>query len=132
MRILVDTHAFLWARMDPKKLSGKVRVEPALPGNEVFVSVMTFWEISLKCSLGKLELRGITPLELPGVAEVAGFQICPLDPSAAASYFQLPRFGHKDPFDRMLIWQAIQSSATLVSKDSEMMLYAGSGLKVLW
>jgi PIN domain nuclease of toxin-antitoxin system len=132
MKLLLDTHAFLWAVMAPEKLGRKARTAMESPGNEIFVSAITFWELSLKYSLGKLQLEGIAPDELPSAAEDAGFSLCTIEPQIAASFHQIPRIGHKDPFDRMLIWQAIQSDFTLLSKDSAMKHYTELGLKVLW
>jgi len=132
MKLLLDTHAFLWALMAPEKLGRNARSAMESPGNEIFVSAISFWEISLKYSLGKLLLEGITPDELPSVAEEAGFSFCTMEPRIAASFHQLPRIGHKDPFDRMLIWQAFQADFTLLSKDSAVEHYTELGLKILW
>ena len=132
VKLLLDSHAFLWAIMAPEKLGKKARAALSDPGNEAHVSAVTFWELSLKHSLGKLVLEGVTPEELPSVAEEAGFTLLPLDPSQAAEYHRLPKLGHKDPFDRMLVWQAIRSEATLLSKDPEIKAYAEHGLKLIW
>jgi PIN domain nuclease of toxin-antitoxin system len=132
VKLLLDSHAFLWAVIAPEKLSKKARSALSTPGNEAFVSAITFWELSLKHSLGKLILKGISPEELPKVAEEAGFTLLPLDPHHAAEYHRLPKLGHKDPFDRMLVWQAIRSDATILSKDPEIKGYSDHGLKLLW
>lgn len=132
MKLLLDSHAFLWAVMAPEKLGKKAHAALSTPVNEVFVSAVTFWELSLKHSLGKLILEGISPEELPGVAEEAGFSPLTLDPKHAAEYHRLPKLGHKDPFDRMLVWQAIQSGSTLLSKDPDIKPYTKHGLKLLW
>jgi PIN domain nuclease of toxin-antitoxin system len=118
--------------MAPEKLGKKAHSALTTPGNEIFVSAVTFWELSLKHSLGKLILKGVSPEELPEVAEEAGFTLLTLDPKHAAEYHQLPKLGHKDPFDRMLVWQAIQSGATLLSKDPEIKAYTKHGLKLMW
>jgi PIN domain nuclease of toxin-antitoxin system len=132
MKLLLDSHAFLWAVMDPDKLGKKAQAALSEPGNEAFVSAVTFWELSLKHSLGKLLLEGISPEELPGVAEEAGFTLLSLDPRHAAEYHGLPKLGHKDPFDRMLVWQAISSGSPLLSKDPDIRAYTKHGLKLLW
>jgi len=132
MKLLLDSHAFLWAVMAPEKLGKKVQAALSDPGNEAFVSAVTFWELSLKHSLGKLLLEGISPEELPEVAEEAGFTLFPLDPKHASEYHGLPKLGHKDPFDRMLVWQAIRSGATLLSKDPDIKAYTKHGLKLMW
>ena len=118
--------------MAPEKLGRKARAALSTPGNEIFVSAVTFWELSLKQSLGKLILEGISSEELPEAAEEAGFILLPLDPRHAAEYHRLPKLGHKDPFDRMLVWQAIRTGATLLSKDPEIKAYSDHGLKLMW
>lgn len=132
MKHLLDSHAFLWALMTPEKLGKKAHASLTTPGNEVFVSAVTFWELSLKHSLGKLILEGVSPNELPEAAEEAGFTLLPLDPKHASEYHRLPKHGPKDPFERMLVWQAIQSGSTLLSRDPEIKAYTKHGLKLLW
>lgn len=132
MKILVDSHAFLWAVMAPDKLGAKARSELTSGRNEVFLSAISLWEISLKYSLGKLDLKGVFPADLPDAAGNAGFETLPLDPQLAASFHELPKLAHKDPFDRMLIWQCIRGGFTLVSKDKELASYKPLGLELLW
>jgi PIN domain nuclease of toxin-antitoxin system len=132
MKLLLDTHSFLWALFAPDKLSKKARSAILSPENDVFVSVVTFWEISLKYALGKIEIKGLLPQDLPGAAREAFFEILRLEPEDAASFHTLPRHAHKDPFDRLIIWQAIQRSCFLVSADRLFILYRDSGLKLLW
>ena len=132
MSYLLDTHTMLWALMDTGKLSGKVK--QVLEDNRlsVFVSSISFWEISLKSSLGKLDLDGISPEQLPEYCTRVGFELLPLSPALCASYHLLTAQHHRDSFDRMLIWQAIQSGCILISKDHNFQAYGDSGLKVLW
>jgi PIN domain nuclease of toxin-antitoxin system len=132
MKLLLDSHAFLWAVMDPEKLSKKVRTAVSSPANEVSVSAVTFWELSLKHSLGKLILEGVSPEELFVVAQEAGFNFLSLDPKQASEYHRLPKLAHKDPFDRMLVWQAIASGSTMISKDPSMRAYTNQGLRLMW
>jgi PIN domain nuclease of toxin-antitoxin system len=113
MNCLLDTHTFLWAAMYPEKLSCHARATILDAANDIHVSVMTFWEVSLKFALGKIELQGTTPEELPDAAIQMGFTLLTLAPQDAATFHQLPRFQHKDPFDRMLIAQADRSRATI-------------------
>ena len=101
------------------------------PGNRIFVSAITFWEIALKFSLKKLELKGITPGDLPEFANKMNYEFISLSAGDAASFYHLPRISHKDPFDRMLIWQAIRGKMVLVSKDSKISAYEDYGLKIL-
>ena len=130
MKLLLDSHAFLWAVMAPEKLGKKARAALNDHGNEAHVSAVTFWELSLKHSLGKLILEGISPEKLPDIAEEAGFTLLPLEPSHAAEYHQLPKLGHKDPFDRLLLAQALSEGITLVTSDAQLARYPGPVRKV--
>lgn len=132
MRLLLDTHTFLWAAFSPRKLSARARSALVDQDNEVAVSSLSFWEISLKFSLGRIALEGCTPEELPTVAVQMQFEILQADVNDMASFDALPRTAHKDPFDRMIIWQAIRLGRTLVSKDGQFVAYQDHGLKVLW
>ena len=132
MNYLLDSHTFLWALFTPEKLSNSAAQKIKSPENDAAVSVITFWETSLKYALGKLELKGIGPEELPGAALEMGLSILGVSPSDAASFHKLPRFAHKDPFDRFLIWQAIQQKMILISKDPEFKNYRKFGLKTHW
>ena len=113
-------------------LSRVVKKKIKSPDNNVAVSVVTFWEISLKYALGKLELTGIEPGELPDFANKMNLDILPLTADEASGFHHLPRLSHKDPFDRMLIWQAVQRGMTLISKDRDFSAYRKFGLKTIW
>lgn len=132
MNCLLDTHTFMWSMTDQKKLSPKVIQTLENTRNTVLVSAISFWEIALKYSIGKLELQGIFPHEFPQFALQAGFGLLPLMPQEAASNHQLKGTWHRDPFDRMLIRQAIQQNMTLISKDEQIRKYRAEGLKTLW
>ncbi|MBW1800558.1 MAG: type II toxin-antitoxin system VapC family toxin [Deltaproteobacteria bacterium] len=132
MRCLLDTHSLLWSLFRPEKLSVWAKKEIQNRENDIAVSVVSFWEISLKYALGKLELPNTDPEELPGVTDEMGVNIIPLSPNEAASFYNLPRLAHKDPFDRLIIWQAIQQKMTLISKDREFRVYGKYGLKTRW
>ncbi|CAB1063184.1 hypothetical protein D1BOALGB6SA_7967 [Olavius sp. associated proteobacterium Delta 1] len=131
MKYLIDTHIFLWSLFSPEKISKHVTTVIKESGNRIFVSTITFWEISLKFSLNKLALEGITSDELPEFANKMNFELLSLRAEDAASFYHLPRITHKDPFDRMLIWQAIREKMVLISKDSKIAAYQGFGLKIL-
>lgn len=132
MNCLLDTHALLWTLFDPKRLGENAAIQIRDPDNSIFVSVVTFWEISLKYATGKLELGNVTPDEFPKLSRQSGFDILPLADTDAATFHRLPRMEHKDPFDRLIIWQAISRKLTLVSQDSAFRTYRAQGLKVLW
>jgi PIN domain nuclease of toxin-antitoxin system len=132
MIYLLDTHALLWCIVDSKKLSSVARKIIEDQENTILVSAISFWEISLKYTLGKLDLLGISPNELPKLASDMGFELINLSPDEAASYNQLSENWHKDPFDKMLIWQAIKLDVSLISKDENVTKYTSMGLKVIW
>jgi len=129
---LLDTHSFIWSAFSPKRLSKTARTAITDTSNDIIVSAVTFWEISLKCALGKLELTGTTPEELPDIAESMGFEMLPLTVTEASSFHRLPHEAHRDPFDRMLVWQAISLQASLITKDPDLATYANDGLIICW
>jgi PIN domain nuclease of toxin-antitoxin system len=132
MTCLLDTHTFLWAAMAPEKLSSKMQVLVSDTRNEIYVSTVSFWEISLKFSLGKLELVGCSPEALVGIAGTMGLAISAPTVEESASFHRLPKLAHKDPFDRMLIWQCLQRRWTLVTRDRGLDQYLALGLRTAW
>ena len=131
MKYLLDTHTLLWAIFEPEKLIESTRQVIIDSKNEVFVSVISFWEISLKFAIGKLELVNALPEELPEIVENMGFDILQITANEVASSHNLPKLGHKYPFDRMIIWQAIQNKMKLISKDREFKQYKQFGLNIM-
>lgn len=132
MNLLLDTHVFLWSLMETSRLSSGAVRAMLNPENQVSVSAVTFWEIALKESLGKLELSGLTPAELPEIAALKmGFNLLALDAETAAGSGKLPRL-HADPFDRLLIYQAVAGGFNLVSADTCFSAYQTHGLTLLW
>jgi PIN domain nuclease of toxin-antitoxin system len=131
MKYLIDTHIFLWSLFSPSKISKHAAQTIQKPENSIFVSTVSFWEISLKYALNKLELKGVTPDELPGFANQMNFETLNLIADDAASFYHLPRTPHGDPFDRMIIWQAIRKKMILISKDSKILAYQKFGLNLL-
>jgi len=118
---------------EPRKLSPQARKALLTPAYSVHVSVVSFWEISLKFGLGKLGLKGVTPEDYPALAVQAGWLIHPLNADLAASAGRLPRLPeHRDPFDRLLIWTAIQEGFFLVSCDGALSQYSAHGVSVIW
>jgi PIN domain nuclease of toxin-antitoxin system len=133
MKLLLDTCSMLWALQDTARLSAPARRALKQPDNSVSVSVVSFWEISLKFALGKLTLHGGDPEDIPRFVAEAGWQITPLSARLAASAGRLPRpTDHRDPFDRLLIWTALNEGFTLVSGDTAFPAYAPQGLKLCW
>jgi PIN domain nuclease of toxin-antitoxin system len=132
MKYLLDTHVFLWAIGQSKDLPEIVIKELKNPNNEVYVSAITFWEISIKIRIKKLDLGGIQIEDLIPFAEKMDFQVIDLTPEEANTYVNLAENTHNDPFDRMLIWQCIRRNMTIVSKDIEFEKFKDYGLKILW
>ena len=118
MKYLLDTHTLLWVLFEDEKLSEKARTAIRNPDNEIYVSTITYWEISLKYSISKIELEGITPEELPENAREIDIKTLELSEDEASTFYKLPRIKHKDPFDRLIIWQAIKRNITLISNSS--------------
>jgi PIN domain nuclease of toxin-antitoxin system len=132
MKLLLDTHAFIWAVSEPGKLSRKAAAAIIDGENELFVSAVSFWEIAIKIRLGKLQPVGIDHRTLVDAAKSTGIGAIPLDAGEAESSHQLTEDSHFDPFDRMLVWQAITRKLTLVSADSILKRFDADGLKLLW
>lgn len=132
MKYLLDTHVFLWAASHPKLLPATVAATVTDLNNDVFVGSVTFWEIAIKVRAGKLDIGKNKPGDLPWRAVDMGFILTGLSPEEAATMGQLAEDTHFDPFDRILIWQAIQRDLTLVSRDPEFAKFKKDGLKLLW
>jgi len=132
MILLLDTHILLWAIGKTGELSEKVKYEIRNPDNTILVSAVSLWEIALKHSLGKLSVN-FDIQEIPGYCEKMQFELIPLDPVEALKSIQLPeKTKHKDPFDRMLIYQCIANGYTLVSRDKGIGQYSKDGLSLIW
>ena len=129
---LLDTHTFLWSVFESNRLSSQVYSILSNYDNIIYISSVTFWEISLKFALGKLELEPYAPEELITAANKLGFKTLCLEVEEAINFYHLPKIEHKDPFDRMLIWQAISKDLVLLSKDKQFGQYKEYGLKTLW
>jgi PIN domain nuclease of toxin-antitoxin system len=113
MKLLLDTHIFLWALSEPNRLSQKQVIAMEDPTNTVYVSSISITEIAIKASLGKLELV-FDPLD---AAERSGFEMLDFSAKDALILKDLP-FHHRDPFDRMLITQAISRKLMIATQDS--------------
>lgn len=131
-KYLLDTHTLLWTLFEPGKLSKRVRVLLEDPSQEAFISAISFWEISLKFGLGKLRLKGAAPEQLPALAVKSGFEILSLDEKLLSSYHKLHAGNHRDPFDRMIVWQCLQQNFILLSKDDRLGEHKKAGLIAFW
>lgn len=126
---LLDTHTLLWARLEPTRLKGSHKEILLTSDKQKLISTVSIWEISLKFALGKLELGGHNPEEFFETAIDLGFEVMPPEPDSFISFYRLKSIPlHNDPFDRMLIWQAICSRLTLLSSDIKMSQYKPEGL----
>lgn len=114
-RILLDTHVLLWAQYEPARLSARVSQAIQDPTNAVFFSAASIWEIAIKSALGRPDFTR-DPLTIASVAQTAGFAELPVRSAAAALVARLPAH-HKDPFDRLLVAQAMFETATLCTAD---------------
>jgi len=132
MNYLLDTHTLIWAITDDERLSSIVHKTLESSENTIFVSAISFWEVALKFPSGKLELQGFLPEDLPKLSLQSGFQLLPLSPEESSTFHKLALTNHKDPFDRMLIWQALHRDMVFVTKDKHIAQYGIIGLKTLW
>jgi PIN domain nuclease of toxin-antitoxin system len=122
MRLLLDTHVLLWALISPKQLAKKARSEIENPANDVLFSAASIWEIAVKWALKKIDFT-ITPDEILTVAIESGFQELPVRSTAAAYVAKLPPH-HRDPFDRLLIAQAVTEPVILYTADLQLEVYS--------
>ena len=117
MRLLLDTHTFLWFIMGNSNLSADARALIEDQANEKFLSVASLWEIAIKVSIGKLGLSAPFDTLIPQQLSANGFELLRLEINHAAALISLP-FHHRDPFDRLLIAQALVEQMQIVSIDS--------------
>lgn len=128
MRVLLDTHAFLWLDADRQKLS-KTAIEVFENlDNEVYLSVVSLWEIQIKAQRGNLTLRVPLPELVRTQTATNSLPLLPLKPEHIYAMSELPDH-HKDPFDRILLAQAKVEGLALMSNDS---LLAPYGVKLTW
>ena len=131
-KFLLDTHVLLWAIGESNQLSPQVEECISDRTSEVYVSAISLWEIAIKHSVGKLELN-FEIEDIPKYCDQMDFCLIPLKPMDAFGFYKLPlKNNHKDPFDRMLVYQCIRGNYTLVSRDDKMKLYESDGLKCIW
>jgi len=124
MNLLLDTHVLLWWLEDNPTLLKKAKKAIADGGNVVFVSTATIWEIRIKQALGKLEI----PDNFRTILEQQAFEMLPITADHAHLIGELPSH-HRDPFDRMLIAQALFEGLTLVTRDSRFNRYKVPSIK---
>lgn len=120
MRLLLDSHAYLWWLLDDAQLSDRLRTSLEDPSTLVFVSAASIWELGIKARLGRLELGGA---DLVGEIAANGFIELPVSAQHASVAADLPA-NHPDPFDRMLIAQAQIEGLTCATRDPAFQDYA--------
>jgi PIN domain nuclease of toxin-antitoxin system len=100
---------------------------------EIFVSILSFWEISLKLSIGKFNISGFEIKKAKEYMRDLDCSFLYLTEKETITFYDLPLYSnHKDPFDRMIIWQAITNKIPLISKDKLFDQYEDCGLKLVW
>jgi PIN domain nuclease of toxin-antitoxin system len=130
MRILLDTHFLLWSFTDTTKIKKQTLELLLSPENEVYYSQASLWEIAIKFNIGKLEIDGLTPEGLYEEID-AGFYLClNLENEDLISFHRLA-VEHRDPFDRIMIWQSIRKDIHFLSSDSKTEAYRKHGLKLI-
>jgi PIN domain nuclease of toxin-antitoxin system len=122
MRLLLDTHIFLWYISADSQLPVSFRDTIRDPANEVYLSVASVWEAVIKYHLGKLPLPEAPAEYLPRQREAHQIATLPIEEAAFAHLAALPPL-HRDPFDRMMIAQALQHGLTLVTVDEAVRAY---------
>lgn len=128
MRVLVDTHAFLWWLAGSPRLPEAAREVIDDPDNDVLVSAASAWEITTKHRLGKLPGANVVAGDVMAAIEDHGFQPLPITVAHAERAGRLPG-SHRDPFDRMLIAQSLAHDLPLVSNES---LFDRYGVRRIW
>lgn len=128
MKFLLDTHAFLWFINGDEQLPSVARQLIADIDNEIFLSVASLWEIAIKFSLGKLTLGKPFHEIILGQLEINDFAMLPIDIDALNLVSNLP-FHHRDPFDRMIIAQAMAEEMAVISKDT---IFTNYSIKLIW
>ncbi|MGL4634947.1 MAG: type II toxin-antitoxin system VapC family toxin [Beijerinckiaceae bacterium] len=125
---LLDTHILIWMLMKPEKLSEEAQKAISSPSNNIFVSTVNIWEISVKYALGRQDAPPLDGLQALELAERAGCQTLQITPRHAIEVGQLPLL-HNDPFDRMLIAQSRYEGLTLITRDTFNLSYPISTLR---
>lgn len=128
MKLLLDTCTFLWIITGAPELSPRAREVFADPDNEVFLSAVSDWEIAVKHALGRLPLPEPPARFVPAQRKAHRIEPLPLEDDPALRVARLPKL-HADPFDRMLVCQAISHGLTILTPDERIARYA---VHVLW
>lgn len=128
MKFLVDTHAFLWALLSPEKLTDRARKIFFDPEAELLISIATPWEMAIKAGVGRLTDGAAILTNFESLLAVGGYHILETSIQHMIQSGLLPRY-HKDPFDRLLIVQALDLRIPILSGDEVLDLY---GVRRIW
>jgi PIN domain nuclease of toxin-antitoxin system len=128
VRLLLDTHTFLWWVADAPDLTRTARRAIAEAKNECLLSVASCWEMAIKVGLGKLKLTGKIERFIPEQMAANGIRELPIEVRHATRVSRLP-FHHRDPFDRLLAAQALDEEIAIVSADP---IFRRYGVKRIW
>jgi PIN domain nuclease of toxin-antitoxin system len=128
VKILLDTCTFIWLVTDAPQLSAAARAAFSTAENEVYLSSVSAWEIAVKHALRRIELKDTPELYVPRERERHGIEPLPLDEAAALHLSRLPVL-HKDPFDRMLVCQALVHGLVILTPDELVRRYP---VRVMW
>jgi len=128
MKILLDTHTWLWWQSAPDRLNDLILARLADPGESLLFSAASSWEIAIKYALKKLELPESPAVFVPKRLARGGFTPLPVEHAHALRVAELP-LHHRDPFDRLLIAQAQLEGATVATGDPQFLLY---DVDILW
>lgn len=128
MKLLLDTQVFLWIATDHARVPRELRAILRDPSNDLYLSVVSSWEIAVKARSGKLALPMPVWAFLLESRERLGIQTLSLQEKAVAHVVKLPDI-HRDPFDRLLVCQAIEHQLTIVTSDTQVHRYP---IKTLW
>lgn len=127
MKILLDTHAFIWFVEDDNQLPQNIKKIIEMQENEIFLSIASIWEMAIKIQLGKLDIQK-TIEEVIDLITLNGFQFLPILPNHIIRMSTLYLY-HRDPFDRIIIAQALTESAIVFSKD---IVFDDYGVERFW
>ena len=122
MRLLLDTHIFLWLITGDRRITETMQIDVLNPANEVYLSVVSVWEISVKYQLGRLPLPEPPQIYLPVQRQRHEITSLSLDEASISQLARLPSI-HRDPFDRMLVCQALEHDLTIVTVDEMLQSY---------
>ena len=129
MKYLIDTHILIWLAISPDSISESILEIMENPSNDLYISTVSLWEIAIKLSIKKLDLKGLEISDLVQICQEQGIKIIQLPISSVMQYKNLPiKQNHKDPFDRALISICIADNYVFLSHDTALDQYRQDGL----